>query len=167
MPVWASNRLERNVLDPEGRAQGNVVEADLLLALDAAKMELRMQAPQLLKAWSSQLDTGCIVVFRCLVFACLNRRCRLRKSTGDGLQRCSFPLTGTSRVGTSPSFSKASAEDSLCSRKVGLRTYRVILVILVPKHKRSSPTLQSKLAQQPLSEGRKPGLGFRIYRRLV
>lgn len=58
MPVWGSNRLERNVLDPEGRAQGNMVEADLLLALDAAKMELRMQAPQLLKAWSSQLDTG-------------------------------------------------------------------------------------------------------------
>lgn len=60
VPVWGSNRLERNVLVPEGRAQGNTVEADLLLALDAAKIELRMQAPQLLKAWSSQLDTGAL-----------------------------------------------------------------------------------------------------------
>lgn len=72
VPVWASNRLERNVLDPEGRAQGNVVEADLLLALDAAKMELRMQAPQLLKAWSSQLDghwVHCSLPVSCICLA--------------------------------------------------------------------------------------------------
>lgn len=37
-----------------------MVEADLLLVFDAAKIELRMQAPQLLKAWSSQLDTGAL-----------------------------------------------------------------------------------------------------------